>query len=271
LWYQGEFNIGDGPLYTPKQNLLFACWRKFWQDEHLPVYFVQLPRHIGGIFRPGVSDKRARFQEVQAASVAPPYTHMVVAFDLGDTNDGNHPSNKADVGRRMAALMLRYTYGREDIPAHGPTYRSHKVVDGKMVIQFDHVGKGLMLAEKPMKDGRVTKDPAVETPNAKPGHLAICGEDRAWFWAEARIEKDALMVWSPKVPAPMAVRYAFNVWPQGANLYNRDGLPMSPFRTDDWPQNDEARHYMRDGKHETSECGRCATFQPPEPVTGGMK
>jgi sialate O-acetylesterase len=252
LWYQGEFNENDGPLYEPKQNRLFAVWRRLWNDEDLPIYYVQLPTGLAGIGSaaleetvskqvPGKSSPRAVFREVQAASLKLPNTHMAVTIDLGDIDDGNHPRNKRDVGRRLSALVLKYTYGRDELQAYGAMYKSHEIKEGKFIVQFDHVGKGLMVGRKPYKDGRSQPEPVEEVKDGTLRHFAICGEDRVWYWAEARIEGDTVVAWSDKVQEPVALRYAFFQWPTGANLYNRDGLPAAPFRTDDWERKQEGK------------------------------
>ena len=148
------------------------------------------------------------------------------AIDIGDAGD-IHPRNKFDVGERLALLALAGTYGRE-VESSGPLFR-RLVVEGNVArVEFDHVGGGLMVGKK---EGRA---PTVEDASATLSRFAIAGEDRAWHWAEARIDGDTVVCTSPHVPRPVAVRYAHAMNPAGANLYNRAGLPASPFRTDDW-------------------------------------
>jgi sialate O-acetylesterase len=103
-----------------------------------------------------------------------------------------------------------------------------------MIVHFDYVGKGLMIGRKPYKDGRSQPEPVEEVKDGTLQHFAICGADKVWYWGEAVIQGDTVVVSHPKVPEPVALRYAFYKWPIGANLYNRDGLPASPFRTDTW-------------------------------------
>jgi sialate O-acetylesterase len=131
------------------------------------------------------------------------------------------------VGLRLALWALARDYGK-DIVCSGPLYREHRVEDGKVRISFDHVGSGLMVA------GKEGLDPPVEIPGAKLERFAIAGEDREWHWADAEIDGETVLVSSPNVSAPVAVRYAYDASPEGCNLYNREGLPASPFRTDDW-------------------------------------
>jgi sialate O-acetylesterase len=250
LWYQGEFNERDGRLYTPKQRKLIEVLRREWNEKTLPFYFVQMPNGLAGIPGskientitnpvPGRSDIRALFREAQQRCLDVPHTGMIVTIDLGDVDDGNHPRNKLDVGRRLCRLMLAKTYGRDDLVATGPLHKSHEIKEGKFIVQFDHVGKGLMVGRKPYKDGRSQPEPVEEVKGGTLRHFAICGEDRVWYWAEANIEGDTVVAWSDKVPNPVALRYAFFQWPTGANLYNRDGLPAAPFRTDDWERMQE--------------------------------
>jgi sialate O-acetylesterase len=152
---------------------------------------------------------------------------MAVIIDIG--NERNiHPVNKLDVGRRLARWALAKNYGRKGLVYSGPLYRSHQVGDGQVVVRFDHVGGGLIVGEKS------GTDPVREVPDGKLARFAVAGEDRVWHWADARIDQDAVVVSSGDVPHPVAVRYAYTMHPVGANLYNREGLPASPFRTDDW-------------------------------------
>ena len=142
-----------------------------------------------------------------------------------------HPKNKLDIGLRLARWALRNDYGKSDLVPSGPLYKSMRVEGGKAVIEFDHAGSGLMVGSK---SGR---NPAVEDEKGSLGRFAIAGADKKWYWAEAAIDGiggSTVVVSSPEVASPVAVRYAFSMNPNGANLYNREGLPASPFRTDDW-------------------------------------
>ena len=151
---------------------------------------------------------------------------MSMALDIGDAAD-IHPRNKFDVGERLALWALRNEYGRELVPS-GPLYRAMRVEGAAIRLEFDFTGSGLMVGHK---SGRAPAQPAKE---AKLARFAIAGEDRAWRWAEARIDGTTVLVSHPDVAAPVAARYAWSVNPEGANLYNRDGLSASPFRTDAW-------------------------------------
>ncbi len=152
---------------------------------------------------------------------------MAVTIDIGEAQD-IHPRNKFDVGERLALWALAKDYGRKDLVFSGPLYESMTVEGNAIRIAFDHTGSGLMVGRK---EGR---SPTVEVLNAVPGRFAISGADQKWIWAEAKIDGDTILVSAPEVAEPVAVRYAWSNNPEGANLYNREGLPASPFRTDDW-------------------------------------
>ena len=151
---------------------------------------------------------------------------MAVIIDLGLSGD-IHPPNKQGVGERLARWALRDTQG-ETLVVSGPLYRGMEVKDGRIRLRFDHVGSGLMVGRK------TGLEPVQEVPGESLRRFAISGSDRVWHWAEAVIDGQEVVVSSPVVPDPVAVRYAYSMNPEGANLYNREGLPASPFRTDDW-------------------------------------
>jgi sialate O-acetylesterase len=154
---------------------------------------------------------------------------MAVTIDISDAGNilSQHPKDKQDVGKRLALWALATTYGK-DLVFSGPLYKSHAVEGDKVRITFDHVGGGLIVGEK---NGLA---PATEARDGKLKWFAIAGEDKVWHGADAVIDGETVLVSSNKVPAPVAVRYAFAMNPEGANLYNKEGLPASPFRTDDW-------------------------------------
>jgi sialate O-acetylesterase len=166
-------------------------------------------------------------REAQTKSLKIPHTGMAVAIDIGEVKN-IHPVNKYDVGLRLARWALARDYGRTNLVCSGPLYKDMQVKHGKIRITFNHVGGGLMVGRK---DGRA---PAVEDQGGKLARFAVAGKDKVWHWAEARIDGDTVLVGSDQVPEPVAVRYAWSMTPAGANLYNKDGLPASPFRTDDW-------------------------------------
>ena len=225
LWYQGE-NNADGNLYVEKTAAKLAAWRKGFENPDLPYYLVQL----AGWQKPNEDPAGGEWgpiRDAQRRCLSIPHTGMASAVDLGDAED-IHPRNKADVGERLALWALRNEYGKTDLVASGPLFREMKIEGGRVRLAFDSPGGGLMIARK------VGREPAVEDQGARLQRFAISGEDRKWHWAEAVIDGESVVVSSTEVTAPVAVRYAYCSNPAGANLYNRAGLPASPFRTDNW-------------------------------------
>ena len=228
LWYQGEANGGEGEIYTHKMRALISGWRSLWNQGEFPFYYVQLAN-----FRTSNPDNAAGGEiwtptrEAQLKTMAVvPKTGMAVIIDIGEAAD-IHPKNKQDVGKRLAAWALAKDYGKK-IVYSGPLYKDCKVEGNKIRISFEQVGGGLMVGKK---DGLA---PVKETPPDKLKWFALAGADKKWYWAEAVIDGETVLVSSEKVPQPAAVRYAFAMNPQGANLYNKEGFPASPFRTDNW-------------------------------------
>jgi len=169
----------------------------------------------------------ARF--LTGSEVEEVYAQAAVRVDprIGEAGD-IHPKNKRDVGNRLARWALNRDYGQKDLEVSGPLFKSLKIEGNKARLAFDHLGTGLMVGLK------VGRDATLENKDGKLKRFAIAGADKQWHWAEAVIENDAVVVSCPAVAEPVAVRYAFQMNPDGANLYNREGLPASPFRTDNW-------------------------------------
>jgi len=215
IWYQGESNADRAYQYRKLFPAMINDWRKQWADPELFFVFVQLANFTGALPEPRDSEW-AELREAQTMTLALPNTGMAVAIDIGDAAD-IHPKNKQDVGLRLALWPLAKVHGRSELVYSGPIYESMVVEGGKIRIKFNHIGGGLV---------------------AKGGTLklfAIAGADKKFVWAEAVIDGDTVVVSSPQVPDPVAVRYAWAHNPDGCNLYNAAGLPASPFRTDDWP------------------------------------
>ncbi len=165
---------------------------------------------------PGDSDW-AELRESQTKALSLPNTGEAVIIDLGEAND-IHPKNKYDVAARLVRWALAKDYGMSDLEPQSPTYREMEIRSNKAVLKFDHVGGGLRTVD--VNDVR---------------GFAICGEDRKWVWADATIKgADTVVVWNEEVAEPVAVRYAWAVNPV-CNVYSKVGLPMTPFRTDDFP------------------------------------
>ncbi len=226
VWYQGAANHGKG--YRDKLKALIGGWRLLWGQGDFPVYIVQEPNfQRSDTNTPAGSYGWTLLREAQLQAFrAIPNTGLIVIIDLGDP-DQSHPHNKQDVGARLARWALANEFQR-DLPYCGPLYREHAIEGGKVRIRFDYAGSGLMVGAKH------GLEPVRAVPGGTLQWFAVAGKDRAWHWAEAVIEGSEVVVSSPAVPEPAAVRYAFSEGPIGGLLYNKDGLPASPFRTDDW-------------------------------------
>jgi sialate O-acetylesterase len=213
IWYQGESNARRAQQYRKLFPALIADWRKDWGEGDFPFLFVQLANFMAAKPEPTES-AWAELRQAQSMTLSVPKTAQAVTIDIGDAKD-IHPKNKQDVGRRLALAAEAVAYGKKVVHS-GPVYDSMKIDGSKAVLKFTHCGGGLAA-----KGDKLTG-------------FAIAGEDRKFVWADARIDGDSVIVSSEKVPAPVAVRYAWADNPQ-CNLYNKEGLPASPFRTDDWP------------------------------------
>ena len=228
IWYQGEFNAGEGEIYEQKMKAMITGWRAVWGQGDFPVYFVQLANEGNTVNQP---DEEANFRyvpvrEAQRRALALPHTGMAVAIDLGEDAQG-HPRNKRDVGERLALWALANDYGRK-APCSGPLYWGCQRDGDRMILSFDYANSGLMVADK---DGL---DLVKEVPGGVMKQFSVKGADGKWYWADARIEGQTVIVRSEHVPAPVAVRYAYSLNPKGPKLYNRDALPASPFSTEKW-------------------------------------
>ena len=230
VWYQGESNalsLHEAKLYADEQRALIQSWRRLFNDDALPFLFVQLPNYRPVNDSPGAEELWSFLRESQRESLNVPHTGMAVAIDVGD-GENIHPHDKFDVGERLALLALAGSDGNSKPVCNGPLFRAAKVGGAQIRVSFDHVGAGLMAGDKP------ARGPAVEKKGATLQRFAIAGSDRKWVWANAVIDGDTVVVSSPEISHPVAVRYAFSSNPHGCNLYNREGLPASPFRSDDW-------------------------------------
>ncbi len=222
IWYQGESNAGDGEGYAAKKRALVKGWRSVFENDSLAFYWVQLANFqqptdnpAGGGWGP--------VREGQRRALDLPHSGMAVIIDVGEARD-IHPRNKQDVGRRLARWPLNKLYGKKDLVHSGPLYREMKIEGDKISIHFDHVGGGLMLGKKEGLEPTVPGE-------GKLNRFSIADKDGNWHWADAVIDGETVVVSAEGVVAPTAVRYAFESNPVGANLYNKEGLPASPFRT----------------------------------------
>lgn len=229
IWYQGERNSKNVPQaydYRVQLTRLIKTYRSSWHElsggstnPEFPFQFTQLPswtppqsEPVEGLSAPWVVNRESMLEVTRNV----PNTGVAVSIDTGDAT-ALHPKNKRPIGLRHAAVALKQTYGRDF--ATSPVFKKQTVSGNKIILEFDSTGSGLM--------------------TAKPGKLdtfAIAGEDQEWHWANAEIVGDTVVVSSSEVRKPVAVRYAWAMNPSQRNLlYNKEGLPASPFRTDDWP------------------------------------
>lgn len=221
IWYQGESNAGRAELYRKQMPAMINHWRKDFGHGDFPFLMVQLANFTARNTEP-VEQDWAYLREAQTMTTRnTPKVGMAVAIDIGEAAD-IHPRNKEDVGKRLALAALGIAYGR-NISYSGPIYDSMRIEGDRVRIHFKHTGPGLTT-------GRDERNQRVPLKG-----FAIAGEDRKFVWADAVIEGHSVVVFSDKVPNPVAVRYGWSNNPE-ATLYNKDGLPASPFRTDDWPR-----------------------------------
>ncbi|MFC1601052.1 sialate O-acetylesterase [Candidatus Sumerlaeota bacterium] len=228
IWYQGESNGDEGISYMHKTRALVEGWRKAWDQGDFPFYYVQLANFQNPGDNPEGGDGWARIRMAQLKALDIKNTGMAVAIELADAaNPGDvHPENKKDVGERLALWALAKDYGKK-ITCSGPLYKSMTVKGHEAIIRFDSIGKGLMVGAK------TGIEPVKEVKDGTLKRFAISGEDGQWRWADAKIKGESVVVSSREVAKPVAVRYAYTMNPDGCNLYNKAGLPASPFTTDD--------------------------------------
>ena len=215
IWYQGESNAGEAWLYRTLHPLMIKNWREKWNNPDLVFLFVQLANFKQPSPEPGNSDW-AELREAQQMTLSVPRTGMAVTIDIGESDD-IHPRNKQDVGYRLSLAARKIAYN-EPVVYSGPVYKSFKIIGNKIELEFDHAISGLVASDK---YGYVKG-------------FSIAGVDQQFKWAKAFIEGNRVIVFSDAIPEPVAVRYAWADNPDDANLYNKEGLPASPFRTDTW-------------------------------------
>jgi sialate O-acetylesterase len=219
LWYQGESNadrVEDARAYRATFAKMITSWRREWGVGDFPFLWVSLANYMAPDSLPPASSAWAVLRDAQTAALSLPNTGQAVIIDIGEEND-IHPKNKQDVGRRLALAARRVAYGQR-VKDTGPTHRSHGVRGSEVVVVFDHAKNGL----------------TSRSPSGKVGGFAIAGVDRKFVWADAHIAGSSVILSSPQVPRPIAVRYGWGNNPTEARLYNTEGLPAVPFRTDRW-------------------------------------
>jgi sialate O-acetylesterase len=215
IWYQGESNIGRSFQYRKTFPLLINDWRNKWNQGNFPFYFVQLATYTS----PGDSNNGcswAELRESQAKALTTPNTGMVVTTDVG-IPDNLHPTNKQAVGKRLAALALNNVYKKPMI-CSGPIYKSMKINKNEIIISFDDIGSGLFTTEI----------------NGELKGFEIAGENQIFYKAKAYIKHNNVKVFNNQVKKPIAVRFSWLGDASQSNLFNKEGFPAVPFRTDDW-------------------------------------
>jgi sialate O-acetylesterase len=211
LWYQGESNVGINATYRQTFTSMIDRWRKAWRKE-FPFYFVQIAPFSG---YGNTNINGALLREAQTQSAAFPNTAMVVIHDLVDDVKDIHPANKLDVALRLANVALAETYGKKGIPYKNPLYKSMTTEGDKIRLSFDNAENGLIVKGGDLKD------------------FKIAGEDKKFQTAVAKIEGNTVIVFNKDIKKPAAVRFGFENAAM-PNLFNKEGLPVNLFRTDNW-------------------------------------
>jgi len=211
IWYQGENNVGPySAQYDRLLTTLIHTWRTEWRRD-FPFYYVQIaPYHYP------MPLSAALLREAQTNALSLPNTAMVPTMDLVADTNNVHPTNKKDVGKRLATAALAQHYGLPEITHQYPTFKRMHINQDSIVIAFEHAANGLIIA------------------NPGEHHILIAGEDRTFHVAKAKVEGDSLVLWHTGVKHPVAVRYGFTNTAT-ASLFNKEGMPVIPFRTDRWP------------------------------------
>ncbi len=234
IWCQGTSNSGDGRIYAARMEALIKGWRDAWGMPEMPFYFTQMqpygsvdPNNVGFA---DIRQVQHLFFINNRKNVG-----MVIQSDINSANPGGiHYYNKLHPGMRMARWALNKQY-KKDIPYTGPIFKDYKVAGNKALISFekDSLFGGLMVGSKGLAKDRKEPgkfvEPAMPTPKDKLNHFRLCGEDKKWHPAEAKIVGDFVEVISSKVPIPIGVQYAYSAVPEQSNLYNKAGLPATPF------------------------------------------
>ncbi|KAA9347229.1 sialate O-acetylesterase [Larkinella humicola] len=225
IWYQGESNAGRAYQYRKTFPLMITDWRTRWGQGDFPFLFVQLASFNAANGTSATGSTWGELREAQTMTLALPNTGMAVTSDIGESKD-IHPKNKQDVGKRLALNALKTVYGQNRVYS-GPVFKAMDVTGNKAVLTFDHVGGGLQSSDKY-------------------GYLKgfeVAGADQKFHWAKAEIQGDKVIVSSSEVTTPVSVHYGWADDNGEVNLYNKEGLPAVPFRTDTWPGKTEAGRF----------------------------
>jgi sialate O-acetylesterase len=216
IWYQGESNAPRAWQYRTAFPLLIRDWRKEWGQGNFPFLFVQLPNFGDDNSINKNESSWAVMRESQAMALSLPNTGMAVTYDIGE-GENLHPTNKQEVGKRLADIALNKVYGKE-VEYTAPVYKSYKIAGNKIIISFTHLGTGFLI-----KDSQhILKG------------FTVAGADKKFMFANARIKGNEIVVFNKKENHPVSVRYAWADDPRDADMFGKNGFPVPPFRTDSW-------------------------------------
>ncbi len=216
LWYQGESNAWRAYQYRKALPLLISDWRSKWKQGDFPFYIVQLSSYNSANGNSNNGSSWAELREAQTLSLQVPNTEICITTDIGNPKDV-HPTNKQDVGKRLSAIALKNVY-EKDIVCNGPSYKSMEIQRNKIILSFDNIGSGL-------------------TTTDKYGYIKgfeIAGPDKLFYYAQAYIDSNKVVLYNENVANPIAVHFGWADDASDDNLYNKEGFPAGPFRTDDW-------------------------------------
>ncbi|MBP0903848.1 sialate O-acetylesterase [Mariniflexile gromovii] len=225
LWYQGESNSSElAEQYGVRLQSMIENWRAAWGQETFYFYTCQLANYRKANEMPvGDEDGWALVSYGQSQILELPNTGLAVLNDIGESK-AIHPKNKVDAGKRLSLWALKQAYNK-DIVCSGPLYKSSEIKNNKIIIEFNHVGSGLMVGKKHLLEPTVPVNEPLK-------RFQICDESGVWKWAKAQIiDKNKVEVWHNEISNPIEVRYAWSSNPEGANLYNKEGLPASILKT----------------------------------------
>jgi sialate O-acetylesterase len=214
IWYQGEENASKPIEYRSLFPSMITDWRNHWGQGDFPFLFVQLSS-FGSLRTAPAESNWAALREAQDKTLYLPNTAMAVTIDVGNPAD-IHPKQKKEVGDRLALSAFKLVYGKTTLVSGGPRLSKSIIQGNQVILEFSNAANGLMVKGKQLK------------------HFAIAGADKKFVWADAVIKNNKIIVSSSQIKKPVAVRYAWADSPVDANLYNSEGLPAAPFRTDDW-------------------------------------
>lgn len=218
IWYQGESNAdqaADAVEYRQLFPAMISDWRNRWGQGDFPFLFVQLASY-GAVRNEPAESAWAVLRESQTKTLSLPNTAMAVTTDVGNPLD-IHPHKKKEVGERLADGAMKMLYGKSNLISSGPKLKNYKVAGNKIIVQFEDAGSGMVAKQQQLKG------------------FSIAGADKKFVWANAVIVGNTIVISSPQISKPAAVRYAWADSPIEANLFNKEGYPAVPFRTDEWP------------------------------------